>query len=52
MKFLQRKYREKQADWFAKRSLSWHISSVITKKQTASLEVFSHAHMFDSCIQD
>ena len=52
MKFLQCKYREKQADWLAKRGLSWHISSVITKPQTASLEVISYAHMFDSCVQD
>ena len=31
MKFLQMKYREKQSEWFAKRALSWHISSVISK---------------------
>ena len=29
MKFLQLKYREKQSDWFGKRGLSWHISTVI-----------------------
>ena len=31
MKFLQSKYREKQSDWFTKRGLSWHISSIIYK---------------------
>ena len=30
MKFLQLRYREKQSDWFGKRGLSWHISTVIT----------------------
>ena len=26
MKFIPRKYRESQADWFGKQDLSWHIS--------------------------
>ena len=30
MTFLQLKYRDKQSDWFAKRGLSWHISTIIT----------------------
>ena len=29
MKFQQLRYREKQSDWFGKRGLSWHISTVI-----------------------
>ena len=33
MKFFQMKYEEKQSEWFAKRGLSWHISSVILKDQ-------------------
>ncbi|CAB4028841.1 hypothetical protein AC249_AIPGENE13851, partial [Paramuricea clavata] len=31
MKFQPRKYREKQSEWFGKRGLSWHVSSVISK---------------------
>ena len=30
MKFLQLRYREKQTDWYGKRGLSWHITSVVT----------------------
>lgn len=53
MKFLQMKYREKQSDWFGKRGLSWHISTVITKNaRTGKVELKSYAHIFDSCQQD
>ena len=53
MKFLQMKYREKQSEWFAKRGVSWHISSVISKDQeTQKSKVLSYAHLLDSCCQD
>ena len=53
MKFLQMKYREKQSEWFAKRGLSWHISSVISKDQeTQKAKVLSYAHLSYSCWQD
>ena len=53
MKFLQLKYREKQSDWFEKRGLSWHISSVVTRdRETQKAKVLSYAHLFDSCSQD
>ena len=32
MKFLPRKYRETQADWFADRGISWHISTVVRRQ--------------------
>ncbi|KAL9986649.1 hypothetical protein ACROYT_G000821 [Oculina patagonica] len=44
MKFLQLKYREKQSEWFGKRGLSWHISTVITKN------VSTGNHMLTSLI--
>ena len=53
MKFLQLKYREKQSDWFAKRGISWHISTVIFKQDASSkVEVQTYAHLFDYCQQD
>ena len=54
MKFLQLKYREKQSDWFGKRGLRWHISTVITRDPNLEgrLELRSYAHMFDACQQD
>ena len=53
MKFQQMKFREKQSEWFGKRGLSWHISSVIFKDENSKkVEVQSYAHLFDSCTQD
>ena len=52
MKFLQLRYREKQSDWFGKRGLSWHITSVISRGQCEAIEVVSYAHLFDQCTQD
>ena len=53
MKLFQMKYGEKQSEWFAKRGLSWHISSVISKDQeTQKAKDLSYAHLLDSCCQD
>ena len=43
MKFLPVKYRETQADWFGKRGISWHISVVVRKATTGSLNI---KHLF------
>ena len=48
MKFFQMNYGEKQSEWFAKKGLSWHISSVISKDQeTQKAKVPSYAHILD-----
>lgn len=53
MKFTQVKYREKQSEWYGKRGLNWHISSVLAKDgDSGKTQVTSYAHLFDSCIQD
>jgi hypothetical protein len=53
MKFLQLRFCEKQSDWYNKRSLSWHISSVVLhNEKSESYEVVSYVHLFDQCTQD
>ena len=53
MKFVQLRYREKQSDWYAKRGMSWHVSSVVTRdSKTEKIIVLSYAHLLDSCSQD
>ena len=53
MKFLQIRFREKQSDWYGKRGLSWHVSSVVSRDRlTGELKVTSFAHLFDQCTQD
>ena len=53
MKFLPRKYRESQSDWFDKRGLSWHIA-VATRRQSPDqgFEMMTFAHVFKSCSKD
>ena len=52
MKFLQLRYRKKQSDWYGKRGLSWHITSVVSSSHCGATEVISYAHLFDQCTQD
>ena len=52
MKFAQLKYREKQSEWYAKRGLNWHISTVVSLNNNEKLELTSYAHLSDSCTQD
>ena len=53
MKYMPRRYREAQSDWFAKRGLSWHITVAITKsKDTLLFESQTIVHVFQSCPQD
>ena len=51
MNFTAMKFREKQAEWFAKRGINWHVSSVFVR-QEESLEVTCYVHLFNSCKQD
>ena len=53
IKFLQLKYRERQSDWFGKRGLSWHVSTVISvDEKSGDLERKTYAHLFDACQHD
>ena len=38
VKFIAMKFREKQAEWFPKREINWHVSSVVVRLEE-SLEV-------------
>ena len=51
MKYLPRKYRDSQSDWFEKRGISWHISTA-TRKSDGQHEMLTFVHIFQSCNQD
>lgn len=51
MKFLPRKYRESQSEWFGKRGISWHIAVAMTKRE-GLLEMMTFVHIFQNCSQD
>ena len=51
MKFLPLKYRETMCEFFGKRGLSWHISAVVTKKDSR-IEVECFVHIFNFCTQN
>ena len=51
MKFLPQKYRETQADWFAKRGISWHIS-VVAHSIAEKLQHQAFVHIVENCSQD
>ena len=51
MKFTAMKFIEKQGEWFAKRGINWHVSSVIMRRDE-SLEVTCYVHFVNSCRQD
>ena len=52
MKFPPQKYRETQADWFAKRGISWHISVVARKIADDKLQHQAFVHIVENCSQD
>ncbi|CAC5377276.1 unnamed protein product [Mytilus coruscus] len=47
MKFLPRKFREDQCDWFAKRGIPWHLS-IAFKKIDNSLHCLGFIHIFSN----
>ena len=51
MKFIAMKFREKQAEWLAKRRINWYVNSVVVR-QEESLEVIWYVHLLNSCKQD
>ena len=51
MEFLPLKYRETMCEFFGKWGLSWHISAVVTKKDSR-IEVECFVHIFSFCTQN
>lgn len=52
MKFLSRKYRESQSDWFSKRGISWHLSVAIRKNADGELKMLTFVNIFQTGTQD
>ncbi|KAK3739225.1 hypothetical protein QZH41_004334 [Actinostola sp. cb2023] len=53
MKYMPRKFREAQSDWFAKRGLPWHITVAIRRSEdNKHFEAKTIVHVFQSCSQD
>ena len=50
MKFLPRKYRESQSDWFGKRSISWSIC-IVVRRQADQFESQGFVHIIQNCTQ-
>ena len=52
MKYLPKKFRESQTDWFGKRGLPWHISVAMRKGNDGKIEMMTFVHLFETCNQD
>ena len=52
MKFLPRKFRESQSDWFAKRGMSWHITVATRRAENNELQMMTFVHVYQTCNQD
>ena len=53
MKFLPRKYHERQTDWFGKCSISWHLTEAIhSMASIQDLGMMTLSHIFQSSNQD
>ena len=50
MKFLPRKFRESQSDWFATRGIHWHITVAI--RRVPELQMMKFVNLFPSRAQD
>ena len=51
IKYLPRKYRESQTDWFGKRGIPWHIS-VAFMRVDGEIQMLTFCHIFKACSQD
>ena len=52
MKFIPRKYRENQTDWFGKRGISWHVTVAMRKHAGKTLQILTLVHVLQRSSQD
>ena len=52
MKYLPRKFRESQTDWFGKRGMPWHIAVAFTRGDSGDMEMMTFVHIFEASNQD
>ena len=52
MKYLPKKFRESQTDWFGKGGLPWHITVATRKGNDGKIEMMTFVHLFETCNQD
>ena len=52
MKYLPKRFRESQTDWFGKRGLPWHITVATRKGNDGKIEMMTFVHLFETCNQD
>jgi len=50
MKFLPRRFKETQMEWFGKRGISWHISHCVRRTSSHECEVSVHSHLLRQSI--
>lgn len=51
MKYLPKKYREAQSDWFGKRGISWHVTVALRKNADGTMQTLTFLHVFEKCSQ-
>lgn len=50
MKFLPRRFKETQMEWFGKRGTSWHISYCVRRTNLKEYEISVYSHLFRQSI--
>ncbi|XP_033647024.1 uncharacterized protein LOC117306650 [Asterias rubens] len=51
MKYLPRRFREAQQDWFGKKGTSWHVT-VAVMKSGSEFEILCFVHLIQPCVQN
>ena len=49
MKYLQKKFRESQTDWFCKRDLPWYITVATRKGNDGKIKMMTFVRLFETC---